>query len=112
MEFYNWNRISGIGGNEVFEIPETRKSVFVEGTELKILVTIGGVETTVLQGTILGDSRTVWGNSFYDGESVFVISVDLCSDLKMIQVRAKNMTSGEDVSKLGKILRIESRIYE
>lgn len=112
LEFYNWNRIGGIGGNEVFEIPETRKSVFVEGTELKILVTIGGVETTVLQGTILGDSRTVWGNSFYDGESVFVISVDLCSDLKMIQVRAKNMTSGEDVSKLGKILRIESRIYE
>ncbi len=111
QEFYNWGRRGGIKAYEVFEIPETRRCIFVKGTELKILVTIGDVETAVLHGTILDDHRSVWGNSFYDGESVFVISVDLCPDSKTIRARAKNTTSGEDVSENCKILRIESRIY-
>lgn len=110
-EFLNWNRPGGIAGGEEFRIPDARRSVFVKGTELKILVTLYGAETAVMQGPIIGDSRAIWGNSFYDGKSIFVVSADMCPDSGIIRARAANAKTGEDVSGHCRILRIESRVY-
>lgn len=107
----NWNKPAGLTGADCVMIPDHRRCAFKTGTELKIVMTLWGAESASLQGVIMHDSRFICGTSFYDGTSVFVISVDACPITGELHMRGINTTAGVDISNNCRIIRIESRVY-
>lgn len=107
----NWDYKGGLQGGCEIMIPEHHSSVFLEGTELKVLATIWGAEVTVMRGVILNNSRFIIGSSFYDGTNVFVLSMDVLPEAKVISGRAICVNNGIDISENMKIIRIECRVY-
>lgn len=80
-----------------------------KGCEYRILITLWGVESAMVQGSVHSD-RVIWSASFFDGASVFFASMDcdLCNNL--LRVRAINIRDNCDCSKACKVLRIEKRV--
>lgn len=104
----NWGTPGGIKGGSAQTYDMARIHI-EKGGEYRILITLWGAETAVIEGIVLNTERTIMGTSIYDGNNLFAVSVDFIPKEGRITVYGYNITQSADCSKFCRILSIERR---